>query len=650
MSSLLTVTGIRRLLIRNLKVLTFFTACIIFWVFQRHQQPPTPSGTPLTYSTSSSLKNVHINSLTHPIHQQLKDVYGEEILKFPLSKRCRVYFDELFKSDPNWQLAEKLGVEEFPHTSTEIIGDLHHLNIFNHCFVENYQETKDQYKILLHNHPDFESRVYPYLSKKFPIYERWNGDVFYDGYLKFDGQDGQIKHQYSNNIQAQAESAPMDKPFWSSFNNTISGSGIVISSSDKFLPEVLKLMKNLRALGNVLPVQIVYRGDLSLSSKQQIVEYARTEKGVTENKQLIDQMVSDKKDYPFLNLEFPPQDIWFVEIEHCLSDAYKGNFQTYYNKLLAYIFNSFENTIMLDSDSVLFKPPSYIFNTKAFKNTQTLFFKDRNVIFTMSNLYQEFLKSVSPQNIDQAMFNMKPVNPQIFKLWDYFSNNNFHYMESGVLAINRIKYYTGVINIPQLSLTQSFRTSSWGDKELFWKSLLISGHDKFHFNKYWASSAGEIDPFSKGQNWRRICSAHPAHIDEQSDELFWINSGVSNCPSRDKIDFDNDWNFWKTTKKISNVKELADFYHEPVKIRQAIMPPENHDTDYQLEDITQLKTVIDVGFRLTSLCNTRYWCAYNTVGNSNGEENVDKWTGKEWEWSKIQTNWIDYVVNIYNED
>lgn len=122
--------------------------------------------------------NININD--NKIYSIINSKYGTKFLNYPLSKKCEIYFNILYEISPNWKLSPKIGQSEYPHDNKDIINDLHYMNIFNNCFLDkslpnDKSKNLKSYKKLIEKFNDLNDRIYPYLSRKLPIFVHWDG-------------------------------------------------------------------------------------------------------------------------------------------------------------------------------------------------------------------------------------------------------------------------------------------------------------------------------------------------------------------------------------------------------------------------------------------------------------------------------------------
>lgn len=548
----------------------------------------TDSNTTLDFEKFNKITDETPDFESRPIYKYLKSNSNS------INDNCLTYFQKLNELHPNWWMKPKIG-KSFTHENTEMIQDLIHVNIYNKCFIDNSKiNINENIKKFTGPISNLDYKMYPYLSGKLPLFQNNHGKYFYGPEslpdlnlnnfndlqnLKNDFFDISLIELDESINQFHIENIP----YWNYYKNFLNGSGIVISINDNFVNDVIKLLKNLQFLGNYLPIQLIHRGDLSNLNKIKILNSYKNN-----NK------------------------IWFVDISHCINEKYSNEFNKYYNKLLAYTFNSFENMILLDNDIVLFENPVKLFNSNEFKISKSFFFKDRLLPYRMSSNFLNFLKKVSPNIFDNFFFGFNQIDNSFWLNNEYFQNNYFHYMESGLVVINKLKYWNGIILSTQLPFIQSTIIGSWGEKEFFWMSLLISGFNDYKFNNNWSALVGNLN------NNNNICSSHPAHI--VNDELIWINSNILNCPkfSNDLLieDFNKLPNY-NNFLNFDSIEDLEIWYKNPISFDYFIIP--------DVDNLNQL-----------NLCDNYMWCSNINNGGTNKKFN-NKLKSK---YDKIASNYL----------
>jgi hypothetical protein len=220
---------------------------------------------------------------------------------------------------------------------------------------------------------------------------------------------------------------------WRSFIDTIkpresSGTkGIIYTSYPSSLKSTLISISLLRKYGCKLPVEIWYYDHEFSSSQVQKIEQLQNVK----TRNLID----------------------YINPEHLLSKEHVND------KMLeikggAMLFTKFDQFIYLDSDNLPLKDPSFLFETKAFKSTGALFWKD-------------FWKT--------------DANNPIWKIMGIQCENEYE-QESGQLVVDKSRYDTWkALNLAAYMQTKHdlyFRLVA-GDKDTFrfaWRALKVPYH------------------------------------------------------------------------------------------------------------------------------------------------------------------------------
>lgn len=537
---------------------------IVFFIVVIHFVPFSPREPTWNFPKVPSLESIdpEINSIQLSQYKS----YGSSLSKIPLSQKCDDFFKLLLKEDPDLILDSKRG-PYYDHESVDMIRHLKTLNIYNQCYISNDNALPID---------DLEMKMYPFLSGKYPTVESSDG----------------------NKQPLMAKSAKGGS-FLKSLKNSLEGDGIVVSICDKFVDEVLEMVRTLRVLGNELPIQFVYNGDLSMGNKQKISQQAQS---MNDHLPDSDPIV---RGYKFYTAAYPKQEISFVNINECIQPEYQDLFPGFFQKELAYLFNSFENMILMDSDTVLFKPPHDLLNSTSYTSSGAWFFKDRNLPMRMSDKYVQFIQNVIPNTVDSLLFTL----PQANTWTDYLQTKFFHYQESGLVLINRVQHFNAMLITSHLSQLQSTFIASWGDKEHFHLGFTISGDSHYEFNKYWSASiGGSIEHLQES----RLCSNHPSHIDASDDSLIWINSGSKFCPIEPT---EIDLAFWEPYG-LTTLREVQKMYLEPVRATIAVLAQEGGM-------MTQ-----------TEACGERYWCAHVLPDKSNVIE-----------FDENESAWVKYVLS-----
>ena len=579
-----------------------------------NNQPPASAPIPLDALSPALIYRPIYNDITGSGAYKSMEAFAAK----PLQERCEFYFRRLLQLQPNWEMSEHLGAN-IGHDEIRKSQDIVHFNIYNHCYNVNEFTPPE----------GLDEKMFPYLTGLEPVYQHWSGV-----YTRTTPSNELPVQEITTKLYSEHSPRRPEKisklPFWRNHLRKVDGSGIVVSVYDGNVNEVVLLLKNLRTLQSELKVELVHRGDLLDSNKAMISRAAR---------------ITNEE-------ETGPLEVWFVDISQCLKKPLSDVFDGYFNKLLAYAFTSFKHVVLMDSDVVHFTPPEKLLLNPKYVASGTLFFKDRNLPYRMSEAFTTFMKETSPNLVDSYLFDIPTVPTRI---WDneYFQNRYFHYMEAGVVCVDKSRHLPGVLMSLQLPRIKSTRIGSYGDKEHFWMGLLLAGDVKFEFEGSWTATVGAIqsednaggDIVNEGfLSGRRIYSSHPAHISSDGS-LLWINSGIKNCPK--KVDIGADLrkirSDFSDIGQFMNHQDLQKWYDNAMTFEAYIIPP---DSKYNsiADDSENLRVVKEGGISKmgavrTPLCDKYIWCAYECVDGGA--------CGTYGEFSKEQTEWYTYVAKSY---
>ncbi|KAK6462451.1 mannosyltransferase putative-domain-containing protein [Scheffersomyces coipomensis] len=562
--------------------------------------------------------------------------------------------------------------EEFWNTTLQVeqktLDSISHLRIFNKCFLSNSdpkqsekanQLIRDQKELIQTIQgkdylPSFEftesekmakldsygvcssleKRIYPWLSFQLPVFEKWSGEI-------------ELTPPQYNNYHKKSKSFTtgtfhqMSDCFFNDMRKSLNGRGIVLTLGDVHVENTLNLIRLLRALGNRLPIQIVYYDNLSGSSKAKIVKAARQSmRDFPASMEKIRHLLPEDYD-----LGLPVQNIHFVNLFNVVREQYIHKFEGYGNKLLATIFNSFEEFILLDSDVVLFKNPEWFFETSKYKEGGALFYKDRATSDKRPETDLFLLKSLLPNVIDNAMFGF-PMVPEKTLKNDAFEGM-YHFMEAGVVLLDKTRHLNSILMLPQLYFMEPLMTRSHGDKEFFWLAFAFNGNEEYVFNDYRAVAVGEVKPDRRKDNGelylaQQLCNSHPAHIDDEDNSLLWLNSGFHFCGKYDLVDYENDLhkqgNYYLQT--FENQEDMRHYYYNPINIRHAVVPPfsgANYLKGPNKEGEPEIAWQM-----LHVLCHDYMWCTYSSIGYGDTFQN-----GTVIEFDEDQHSYFKYLGDIW---
>ncbi|GMM37860.1 alpha-1,3-mannosyltransferase [Saccharomycopsis crataegensis] len=541
-------------------------------------------------------------------------------------------------------------LEKGSTTQYTMINEIHRLAVYQACFGND--DNSSSYQAFLddnangienRNYRNIETKMYGWISRKLPIFVHWTGEQTLGPPTTMESNhQGTMNNldesMFDNKLKLSSNiDVGYNESFFNHLRSGFSGRGIVMSSADKFFDDTFALIRALRAVGNTMPIQIVHKGDLSPANQLELVKVAR-ENSIeypTADYSKLESLARNNHDNFRFSKNFPKQDLWFVNVDRCIADDYKEYFSSYTNKLLAYIFNSFEEMLLVDSDIVPYVNPSYFFETSQYVSSHSLFYKDRSHDEEISETDVDFFKAMLPTELENWMFGINASTDKTLKN-RYMGSRYKHYMESGVVAINRLEYWAGIPISVQLSFWKPVMERVWGDKELFWLSQSIAGNENYEFNKYHVAAVG---PLTKAENRKdlkakELCATHPGHISSDDDSLVWINSGVTTCKRTDA--YERDFESQREKNGFQTKEEVQKFYQGTLKITDAIIPPAAPEIHNELGEPSK-------GWLPSDMCWGYFWCAYSSIGGSSLPEHQ----GLVFKFDENSVLWHDYISKIY---
>lgn len=430
------------------------------------------------------------------------------------------------------------------------------------------------------------------------------------------------------------------------FYKNMEGTGIVISAATRYAKDIVKFIHLLRAVGNTLPIQVMYRQDLLTKAKEAIIlaatlakedflgEELTNRRQMEQTVQRLGMSLDDLK-----KADYPVQDIAVINMHKPLRLLARADFSSYNNKILALVFCSFQNVIFFDADTVPLVSPDDLAKMKEFTDTGAYFFKDRSLLDTNDWIETNFFAKMMPHKssaLDMAM-GVKPVTEHT--MLNEYMRGWRHCQEAGLFLLDRKKHFSMLLTLLPLSLWgEPIKSLIWGDKEMYWLAMSLAGDEEYTFNKYNAASVGQATEDLRLKHYNKtksmeVCSSHPGHI-SQDGKLLWINSGFSYCKkngyARDQTKF--------PYKVIADREKLKDLFDSPLKIRHAIVPPILpalrplngpadlvEETNFRLQsakrkndvDIINVDQILDYGpqkgWVKSPICSGYHYCAYNEI-------------------------------------
>lgn len=533
------------------------------------------------------------------VFSRIKNTYsGQEFKALPQGIVCQNYFNTLYNLNEEWSINGFNNDEPSYLSKKHCIDSIRHLRVYGKCYITESNSYNDIQLV--------ESRLLPLFTRDMPVYLRWNGSSFID----------EIYHSESNvNEESKLN---FQKSFWGEIKKNMKGRGIVISIGEGGVSETKRLIKVLKYLNNTLPIQLVHKGDLSINAMKELIDVAskNIEDGGTE----------------ILN---GFQDILFVNAERAINSEYIHLFQRFSNKWIASLFTSFEEMILMDSDSVPFVNPSEFFDNIHYGNTGALFFRDRANGETLKSSEASFYSKFFPSEDEINVLGVSGVST-ITKENTFFKFNSKHVMESGMVVIKRSTHLVGLLISTVMQFWKETSRPVYGEKELFWLGQSLSGNENYQFNENTAAAIG-ILKYDKNKA-PSVCSTQPAHFDHNS-RLLWLNGGLRKCkiPS-----WDLDFNKHRRIRNLYNSKELLKAnYQSPIEVNGAVIPPNMIPNKFErfLNLGHGFKKIPSMG------CNGYVWCA-----SSSPEVGIDGHRGKVITFLTDEIAHINHIINIWTSD
>ncbi|CDR37153.1 CYFA0S01e07954g1_1 [Cyberlindnera fabianii] len=663
---------LRRLLSRKIgqRGLLQLACALGFILFQYHFFYRYDSS--VSYSAEVFIEDTH-DGMTRP-YQRLAHAHPDGFSSTSFSDRCASYFDLLYNDDAMWrtsdfkelpytryifeteskyindrinewkkentavntderakqlQLHDLYRVEyekkalETRATESKLVESATHLRVYGACYLDQFghhnTELMDERDDKCH---DIENRLFQWISRRMPTYTRWDGQHMTTMPIMSNYVDGQISKPEDIHTKPKLSACYMK-----TFRDSLNGRGIAISVADKYVDQVVSLFAVLRASNNTLPIQIVHSGDLSMDSQKLLIKVART---LDLDFKYADELENMLKARGFsiphdgyvepseIEKFFPPLELWFVDVSDAVSPNYRSKFHSYANKLLAYVFSSFQHTVLIDTDTVPTADiDQHILQSPFYETHGAYFFKDRELYFQNKPSDVRFFNKLMPSKIDYAMFNIPPVSEHTLGN-RFFKYKFMHFMESGLVAIDKRRHFTGVLASLQLQIWSPAAAIVWGDKELFWLGMSMAGDEDYYMNHWAAGSIGFVtapenrlpgdadDSRRKKLISKEVCSTHPAHVSPvDNSTLLWYNGGYSFCKMPGEYNHDIKKNMMKHFQTADKLKKLYEGYHH----MEAVIVPK-HGEFYRKND----KGENERGWLKMSECKHFMYCAYDKVG------------------------------------
>ncbi len=172
----------------------------------------------------------------------------------------------------------------------------------------------------------------------------------------------------------------------------------------------------------------------------------------------------------------------------------------------------FEETILIDADTVFLQSPWNLFDDIGYRETGALFFKDRT-LFPGNDGLARWIKKVLPKPFSDHLLDLRILNAK-----------TQYEQESGVIAVNNKLHYSALLAVCMLNtpfFREPIRMMTHGEKETFWMGFEVA-KSSVSFMPSLPGSIGRLERSTTGEE--KICG-HLAHFDRDGG-LLWFNDGL----------------------------------------------------------------------------------------------------------------------------
>ncbi|KAG7393789.1 hypothetical protein PHYBOEH_006017 [Phytophthora boehmeriae] len=323
--------------------------------------------------------------------------------------------------------------------------------------------------------------------------------------------------------------------------NTSQSRGIVIPVYEPIVKLAASLILELRTLGVDAPVELPHCGDVSVATQQLLLQKAalgsirfydvceRAASAVVEGN-------STRK-------------VFCQDLEACHT-----KFRSFDIKVVAVVFSSFEEIMMVDADTAFFVNPALLWESQKFKTTGTLLMNDRTAheIYFMAERITGDPK-ISAQHLYMSKFEVAPFRslPTLerekatlpntvpvslkFEPSDYLLNSHSWNLRTGHQVDSSLMFWDKKRQPRATAILASFKTlgdigspPSYGDKELYFYAAELA-ETQYSFSDHAIGAVGtEYQDYGEGNStlcgdMAQVFPIKPAK-DGDNVPLFYLNS------------------------------------------------------------------------------------------------------------------------------
>ncbi|GAV50741.1 hypothetical protein ZYGR_0Z01640 [Zygosaccharomyces rouxii] len=483
----------------------------------------------------------------------------------PLDMKCRYMIDAIYVAHKGWnnqQMTKYHSSEEANDMLASLLGE--RVRLFDHCFISGGLKVKDVMNMdslvsedKLGSPEDFIERMFPFLQQGNLVWPK-----MYD-----------LRRGKELKMPAVAQDTYAN--FWNNWIKLSKGKGIAATFNPTELTLFHRQLRVLSKLNNTLPIQVVTSGfEFTRAQVDQLSQYARdTDQEVT----LIDCSTILIKEFT------------------------QNNVEKFVNKWLAALFNTFEEVLLLDVDTVPFVDVEEFFKEPQYRATGMALFKDRAMMDEHTYGYcLETLAGLEPSHEENKLMGTKllfestqkelPQTEAASVYRRFFHDGVLHHVDSGLVPVNKVKNFGGLLFSFMINLDTKIQGCVHGDKEFFWLGQLYAGKNY----AIYPQDAGVIGLIEDKpmealtQTSYTICGSQLAHtfysLTKEAHQLVWTNGGLSTCkvPHGAEMDFQRLPDYFMA--RYGDVETTKRVYAAPLHIQAMIIPDSEKSTWLQLRE------------------------------------------------------------------
>lgn len=396
---------------------------------------------------------------------------------------------------------------------------------------------------------DLELRLFPWFTFEAPAFKRWDGTEF-SHYPRIQVVEGaSVKIEINSKKTSSA-------CFWESFANKFYGKGIVIPINSKDdLKDAFKLIKVFRHLGNTLPIQIAYSSHKFQIDKEDFDTLGSLSRDTIVFTSELDKINKNK------------QELWLVDLATTISEEYKDMFSKLSVTLLATLFNSFQECIVMNPLSVPFQTLDRLFETEEYNANKLFLFQARQTNKIVSERYHKLIVELAESALESLIFSDHlSLSPLHNKYLD--ASTPVRSTDDRIFVVDKVAKLEGILNAMMLSVT----TKIPGSELLAIGQTLLQ--DTYGFNELQPGAIGE----SHNLENPNVLSRQSAHFITPR-QLLWISDGFYQCVApnlelNDELEkLRRDPRRPGIFKDVHDEDTLSKLFEKMIPIKALIIPP-----------------------------------------------------------------------------